>query len=345
MNKGSSPGLSGLSFDMIKQLADDKYCIAGIKAIVQDIINDKLPKQAKEYLLSANLIAFPKPNNSLRPIAISETLYRLAASYAMSLIDVSGAMKWSPIQFGVGMSSGSERLVHIINNRLAVDNKICLSIDFRNAFNSIDRNHVVSTFYNHIEFQPLFRIVNFSYSEPTPLFAMNQDGQLAQLMTSHNGVRQGDPLSALLFAMAVNDMYSQVESMHRVEVMAYLDDCYVIAEPQDSEQLILAYNSLERLADQIGLQVQPAKSMAIDFNSNIDTASLLELETLHIPIQTLCAPVLGTVVSKNMVALQNVLLAQTTEQHSTLMRLLECRHMPTQLAMLFIRICTTPKLN
>jgi hypothetical protein len=56
----------------------------------------------------------PKANNGVRPIAISESFYKLATMYAMSLITNTLPMLFEPLQLGVGAVGGTERAVHIL---------------------------------------------------------------------------------------------------------------------------------------------------------------------------------------------------------------------------------------
>ena len=344
MNNGSSPGLSGLSWEMLKLLSDDDHCLAGLKILVQDIINNRLPSEAKSYLLSANLISFPKNNGGIRPIAIGETIYRLAASYALSTVDIAEAMEWSPLQFGVGIRGGSEKLVHILSNRICVSNQVCVAVDFKNAFNSISREFVLKTFYARPQFKTLFRLVEFSYSDATDLYIKDQN-TTAPMLKSQEGVRQGDPLSALLFAVAIHELYKGIKIAHGIEVMSYLDDCYLIARVDQQKELIQAYNDLEKNASLIGLKVQPTKSMLIDFAKSVDWNTRQHFESLNVPMQTSTASVLGTIISKDLKTQQQQLRSQISEQHRTLFRLLNSRHMPAQMTLLFLRMCTTPKLN
>jgi hypothetical protein len=51
---GSAPGPSGWTGELIKALVGDADCLAGLVALVEDIINGDLDDSARKYLLSSS---------------------------------------------------------------------------------------------------------------------------------------------------------------------------------------------------------------------------------------------------------------------------------------------------
>jgi hypothetical protein len=84
---GSSAGLSGWNADHLIVLVNDTTCMSGLAKLVCDILNDRLSDEARQYVVACHLVCLPKDNdeNNLRPIAIGEIFYRLAAAIAYSL--------------------------------------------------------------------------------------------------------------------------------------------------------------------------------------------------------------------------------------------------------------------
>src|ERR1700734_2964527 len=69
---GSAPGPSGWTGELIKALVGDADCLAGLVALVEDIINGDLDDSARKFLLSSSLIASEKDSGGFRPIAIGD---------------------------------------------------------------------------------------------------------------------------------------------------------------------------------------------------------------------------------------------------------------------------------
>ena len=106
----------------------------------------------------------------------------------------------SPHQYGVGVSSGAERVVHSLQYALTDTTRglSLLQVDISNAFNACDRGRVLRELYSTPQLSPLYRMVHFAYSTPSVLLLERGEGKAIRL---RNGVRQGDPLSALLFCV------------------------------------------------------------------------------------------------------------------------------------------------
>ena len=82
---GAAAGPSGLTGEMIRVLSRDDICSEAIAIIVEHICNGTLDARLKPYLLASRLVPLGKPTGGVRPIAVGQVLYKLAASYARSL--------------------------------------------------------------------------------------------------------------------------------------------------------------------------------------------------------------------------------------------------------------------
>ena len=87
MSNGAAPGSSGWTVEMLVTLTKDQDCLNGLALFLQDIINGNLPDSIKPFLLQSTLIGLEKNNGaSIRPIAIGEIFYRVAATLALQTI-------------------------------------------------------------------------------------------------------------------------------------------------------------------------------------------------------------------------------------------------------------------
>ena len=64
------------------------------------------------WICSATLVALPKPDGSLRPIAVGEAIRRLTAKVCLAAGEDSVREYLEPVQVGVGTKGGCEAAVH-----------------------------------------------------------------------------------------------------------------------------------------------------------------------------------------------------------------------------------------
>ena len=97
----------------------------------------KLSTTIREVIFRERLIALPKKDGGIHPIAIGYTLRRLATNSANRYVIERRSNDLSPIQDGVGISGGAETAVHSIRRAVdnLSDNNVLVKLDFVNAFN------------------------------------------------------------------------------------------------------------------------------------------------------------------------------------------------------------------
>jgi ubiquitin carboxyl-terminal hydrolase 44/49 len=126
-----------------------------------------------------------------------------------------------------------------------------LKVDFKNAFNMIDRSAFLMEVKEHIP--ELYAWIVFSYQAPALLLF----GTVA--LESQTGVQQGDPLGPLHFAQVMHKIVRQIA----VQVpgllinLWYLDDGTLIGTFAD---VLAAFNIIERMGPSMGAHLQHTKS-------------------------------------------------------------------------------------
>ena len=77
----------------------------------------------------------------------------------------------APHQYGVGIPSGAERILHSLQHTLTDKSKklALLKIDIANAFNSCDRTQVLRELYSTPQLSPMYRMADFGYTMPSEL--------------------------------------------------------------------------------------------------------------------------------------------------------------------------------
>jgi len=138
---------------------------------------------------------------------MGETFYKLACLYALSLVQSEITTALGPIQFGLA-PGGSESAVHVLQSALDLHPEwVLLSTDITNAFNSRNRSQILSTLFDTPTLSPLWRLAQWAYGSPSDLLLMDH-GRVAANYISSEGVRQGDVLASLLFALSMRNAYS-----------------------------------------------------------------------------------------------------------------------------------------
>ena len=92
-------------------------------------------------------MALRKPNNSLRPIAVGETLRRLCRKVSGELVGFSVKSFLEPTQVGVQTKSGCEAVVHTTRHWTKTfcddPDRVLVLTDISNAFNCVSRGAVL----------------------------------------------------------------------------------------------------------------------------------------------------------------------------------------------------------
>ena len=346
-DNGTAAGPSGWGGNMLSVLVQSDICRLGLIALFRDIINGELPSEARELLLTSRLVALAKPNSDgLRPIAVGELLYRLAAIVAVRRVSKQAAELLAPHQYGLGVAAGAEKIVHSLQHELTDTDKrlALLQLDIANAFNSCDRARLLTELYELPDLQPLYRLADFAYAQPSALVLSGCDGKMIE---SVQGVRQGDPLSALLFCVYMRNVLQQVSEQTGVRVYGFFDDISLLGTPQ---QLVAALGHVQQSLPAVSLQLNTAKSHFTYFHDHLTplTAAVLGvLSASNIELHHSWVSVVGVVVGRDDAAIragiQSTLAA--AGNHDTFLRRLQLEEMPLQVAMIMLRQSMVPAMN
>ena len=147
--------------------------------------------------------------------------------------------------------SGVETAIH--SARLFLNNisplKALVKLDFENAFNSLQRDKMLSSVG---ELAPdILPFVHSAYSSPSSLYYGND------ILQSSEGVQQGDPLGPLLFCLSLYHLHSQMRSEFCI---LYLDDVTFGGNVEDLEHDLRVF---QQEAAELGLWLNQRKSEII----------------------------------------------------------------------------------
>ena len=334
---GSSGGITRLRPQHLKEAIrneagdQQKRLLQQLTYLINVIISNKLPTYVSPILLGANITALNKKDGGIRPIAVGETIRRIACKCALKRVEKSVSKLMSPFQFGCGVRAGIDAAIHSMRNKitLARDTDVLLKLDLRNAFNTIRRDHIADCLSKYAP--DLLSLFSACYSESSFL-AFGHD-----IIFSEEGLQQGDPLAPLYFCLGLHDILLHLRTPFKI---AYLDDVALLGDP---DCMLDDVNTFISDCENIGLTLNSSKcelTFMTDVNSDIPLRafrdSLPNLRLVNREDITLLGAALG---EASLDVLLKSFIATFSKFHELLLKL------PSHDALFLLRNCLAiPKL-
>jgi hypothetical protein len=166
-------------------------------------------------------------------------------------------------------------------------------------------------------------------------------------VVSSEGVKQGDVLASLLFALSMKNIYAEsIEGLdcHSVAVM---DDLYLVGP---SGPTFSAFDRFASRLPEAGLSLNRSKSLVLlpspSPANKINHPQLNKLcNQRQLSYNRKSIPALGGLLSRNPKIVKAWLLSQVPTQHSSFFDFLRNPRLPSQHAFALLRVCVLPRMN
>lgn len=270
--KNTAPGPDRLTYQHLKKIDPDCKTIASIFNIC--LKARRIPQSWKD----STTIFIPKsgepsdPGN-WRPIALSNTLYKLFTSLIAKRLS-----NWiennnnllSPDQKGFRPFDGTMENNYMLEYRIRVAKKlkkeICiLLVDIKNAFGSIPHKAIIDALRAIGAGELICDIVNDIYTNAKTCLLTSEG--ISEAIDVLCGVKQGCALSSILFIITIDPILRAIQrGRDGLHNLSYANDEAVIED--NEEDLNTSIEILVNTASKIGLSLNPKKCFTLHIRSD-----------------------------------------------------------------------------
>lgn len=250
-HRETSPGLSGWTKPLLERAAEPNSAVlAMLRQLTNAILNGTA--HGKLLLTASHLICLSKKDGGIRPIAVGDLIYRIAAKSILQTHFRPNMLCSN--QLGVNNPGGTEPAIFMLEEAIMGPNingfEQVTSIDAENAFNAQRRILMATAIYQHAPH--FYRAAKWAYNHVSAL--VTADGHI---LASAEGIRQGDPFGPFFFSLSIRNPLEQIQrELPECQIVAYLDDIYGLEKSLRPELLDVA----ERILKEGGLRINRAKS-------------------------------------------------------------------------------------
>ncbi|RWS26564.1 reverse transcriptase-like protein [Leptotrombidium deliense] len=216
-----------------------------------------------------------------RPITVASALLRtLHSVLAKRLVKV---IQFHPRQKGFVPGDGLLANIQLLDYLLKQKQRslYLVSLDVSKAFDSVTWTSVHNALKAFGFPEPMIRYLMCTYDGSTTVLQVN--GEMSNIINISKGVKQGDPLSPLIFNMIVDNlMYSLPAEVglpvgaQKVNCLAFADDLVLVAGSRSG--LTVLVDAANKFYQQQGLSLNPQKSIFFGkyYHGKLKTTRILQ---------------------------------------------------------------------
>ncbi|KAJ8730152.1 hypothetical protein PYW07_017190 [Mythimna separata] len=150
---GSAAGLDGIRPGHLKELTsmsageNGRRLVGSLTRLANFMLSGQMNPCVCPFLYGASLFALKKKDGGIRPIAVGSVFRRLTAKLACRAVKEEMSRYLQPHQLGFGTRLGCEAAIHATRAFVTdpeSEDSIVLKLDIRNAFNTLERDVLLS---------------------------------------------------------------------------------------------------------------------------------------------------------------------------------------------------------
>lgn len=249
----SAAGPDSISFGVLRSCPNEMSTF--LRRLFNAIlINQKVPstwKTSRTVLIYKK--ADPENPENWSPISISSCLYRAFMIMMMKAFEIIDNMRGiiSPEQKGFKkVCNGCNEHITLVNELLqhairSNENIILTTTDFANAFGTVHHKHIFSMLRDLGIPEAIIKVLRSSYVDASTNIDIN--GRLSRDIKIRRGVRQGYPMSPMLFNICIEPLIRRIKSLNigttvadiNCSVQAYADDIILVSPNEQTMQVLL----------------------------------------------------------------------------------------------------------
>ena len=284
LHQSDSPGpMKSITLSAVCEQFNDRKFAEVLRRIVEGIINNSLPSQVLCMLGTSSGMILSKPNStSVRPIAIGNVFFKLAERVVITRTNTRIKQVIGEYDFGAFKDGGSETVVHLVRTMCKQKGMMyAIQADIENAFNAISRVELEKILK---EFLPEWLGIFYaSYGDGNVIFfddfsRFPGGKSFALKILQSRGLKQGSPLSAILFTIALSIRLKPIREKYKGEatIPGFADDLTILAKSAVVSKQ--AFLDLCNVLEVLDLKISFQKSSVCAINGTNDECATLAAE-------------------------------------------------------------------
>ena len=254
-----APDLGGWTHEALQQIMRTKQTCGALDLWLNRIIAQlPLNHELRELLWHHKATLLGKRPQGVRPILIGSVFQKVAAKAVCEQLRPLVPDRLLRMQYALGVPNGIANMTYLLQQLLA-------QVDVSNAFCSMRREPAIALLLSKLAFRSEDQARGWHswmrrhYAEGLRIVWQDRSQEKSHMLISHDGIGQGDPLSAMIFGLAVA---SALDSLPEARVegwqrLAFMDDCCIVATPS---QLRTGFPDLVAAFQDLGLVINMKKS-------------------------------------------------------------------------------------
>lgn len=274
LKQNKSPGKDGIAAEIFKN--GGKLLIQKMHSLIKDIwIQEKMPKDWSEAILCPILKKGDATNcENYRGIALLNTAYKILAGTVKNRLSEKMNEIVGEYQAGFRKNRGVADQIFVLKEMQAESYEHQLEthaifIDFKQAYDRVKRKEMYKALEELGIDQKLVNMVilTMKYTEN----AVKVGGKVSKSFQVKDGLRQGDPLSAVVFNFVLEKVIRDAKINRsgllyhkKHQCLAYADDIVIVCRSKTELQDVL--KRLEKAAQKLGLKINEQKTKYMNWS-------------------------------------------------------------------------------